>query len=127
MRRALVSLGCVLAGCASDPGPGASGGTADTGIVTTADGAGDGDGDADATEGDDDPSTGDGDGDGDGDDDPSDDGGGVKFDLAPIGDNSNNGCNVPWHNPCDDNDDDPWHALGINCPGELEFDVTFDG
>jgi hypothetical protein len=123
MRHALVSLSCVLAGCASDPGPGASGG-ADDGIITTADG--DGDGDPGDTEGDGDVSTGDGDGDGDADDDDDDGGGGVKFDLAPIGDSSNNGCLVPSHDPCDD-DNDPWHALGINCPGELEFDVSFTG
>jgi hypothetical protein len=126
MRHALVSLGCVLAGCASDPGAGASGGTADSGIVTTV-GPGDGDGDdGDTTgDGDDAPDTGDGDGD-DGDDDPSDSSG-IKFDLAPIGDSGNNGCLVPTHNACDDDSDDPWHALGINCPGELEFDTTFDG
>jgi hypothetical protein len=129
----LVSLGCLLAGCAVETGPGASSGTPDTGI-TTAEGLGDGDGDPGDTEGDGDggsagdgdgDSAGDGDGD-DGDDDPNDTSG-IKFDLAPIGDSSNGGCAVPSHDECDDDSNDPWHALGINCPGELEFDVSYTG
>jgi hypothetical protein len=110
-----------LAGCASDPSAGADGGTAGSGINTT---IGDGDGDPGETAGDGDP----GDGDpGDGDGDPSDSGGGVKFDLAPIGDLSNNGCLVPTHDDCDGASNDPWHALGINCPGEIEFDTSYTG
>jgi hypothetical protein len=119
MRHALVSLGCVLAGCMTDPAAGADGGTADGGIITTV-GDGDGDGNETTGDGDADP-TGDGDGDGDG------DASSIKFDLAPIGDLSNNGCLVPSHNECDANSTDPWHALGINCPNELEFDTSYTG
>jgi hypothetical protein len=31
------------------------------------------------------------------------------------------------HVACDDEDDDPWHAIGINCQGELEFEVSYTG
>jgi hypothetical protein len=130
MRNVLALLGCMVAGCASDPDAGADGGIAESGILTTADGPGDGDDDNGPGEtmddGDGDPS---GDGDGDdpsGDGDPTDTGG-VKFDLAPIGDISNGGCLVPSHDACDGNSNDPWNALGINCPGELEFDTAYTG
>jgi hypothetical protein len=96
----------------------------------------DGDTEEEAGDGDGDPTTaddnGDGDptaGDGDGDDDPSDDGDDsqTKFDLAGIPDaSSNGGCLAPDHDPCDD-DNDPWHAIGINCPGEWELTTQYTG
>jgi hypothetical protein len=132
MRRAcLLSLGCVLAGCAVETDSGASSGTPDSGINMTDQGPGE-EGGPGESEGDGDGDTnGDGDGDtnGDGDSDPTgdDDTGGIKFDLAPIGDNSTGGCAVPSHDECDEDSNDPWHALGINCPGELEFDTSYTG
>jgi hypothetical protein len=78
-----------------------------------------GDGDADPTEA----------GDGDGDGDPGDEGDDsqTKFDLAGIPDGSTNGgCLAPSHDPCDE-DNDPWHALGINCDGEWEVTTTYTG
>jgi len=82
--------------------------------------------------------TGDGDGDpttttttteGDGDGDPGSEGGaGPKFDIGGLPDASGaGGCLAPLHNPCDDDDDDYFHALGINCPGELEFVTSYTG
>lgn len=88
-------------------------------------GAGGGDSDTTDGEGGEDPTTGDGD-DGDGDDEG--DGSSTKFDLAGIPDNSSaNGCGAPIHTPCDDDDNDPWHALGVNCPGEYELTAQYTG
>jgi hypothetical protein len=125
----LATLALFTSACAVDAG--GPSGDVDDGILSqegpgTEAGGGDGDGD---------PSTGDGDGDdpttaGDGDADPDDDGGGsqTKFDLAGLPDaSSNGGCLAPSHNPCDDEDDDPWHALGINCDGEWEVTTTYTG
>ena len=28
---------------------------------------------------------------------------------------------------CDANSNDPWHALGLNCPDELQFTTSFTG
>lgn len=58
---------------------------------------GDGDGDGDGDTGDGDGDGGDGDGDGDGDEPP-----------CPL---------AEMLVPCDDQDDDPFHAIGLNCPG----------
>jgi hypothetical protein len=88
--------------------------------TTTTNGSGDGDGS---------PTTTNGMGDGDGDPDPTTTGGsGVKFDLAGIPDGGlGGGCAVPTHNVCDDDDNDPWHALGINCPGEYALTTAYTG
>jgi hypothetical protein len=125
-RRVVVLLGCSLVACGAPRDVGNSDET--TGIMTSAEDPGDGDpGDGDG-DGDGDGESGDGDGDGDGDDEEGDTAG-YKFDLSPFPDGEGNGsnCTVPVHVACDDEDDDPWHALGINCPGELEFDVAYTG
>ncbi len=67
--------------------------------------------------------TGDGDGDGDsvGDD-------GTKFDLGAWVDGAGSGfCTAPVHQPCDDQDADPWHAIGINCPGGYALTTQYTG
>ena len=88
--------------------------------------SGDGDGDpTTAGDGDSDASTTAGDGDADPDDGGDDSQ--TKFDLAGIPDTSGNGCAAPYHNPCDDEDNDPWHALGINCQGEWELTTQYTG
>ena len=89
--------------------------------------SGDGDGDPTTTgdgDGDSDPTTA---GDGDGDPDDGNDDSQTKFDLAGIPDTAGNGCAAPYHNPCDDEDNDPWHAMGINCQGEWELTTQFTG
>jgi hypothetical protein len=122
------SLGLVT-GCAKPVGAGAETsdgiGSLDQGndSLETDGGAGDGDGDGD---------TGDGDADtGDGDADPTDDddgGTGTKFDLAGLPDGgANGGCGAPIHSFCDDDDNDPWHALGVNCPNEYEITTAYTG
>jgi hypothetical protein len=65
--------------------------------------SGDGDGDGDTGDGDGDGDTGDGDGDGD-----TGDGDGDPIIPCPLQD---------AHVPCDDLDADPFHALGLGCPG----------
>jgi hypothetical protein len=113
---ALPLLGVLASACTGDPKGTSSGGADDAqgdGDPTAADGDGDGD-----------PTAGDGDG-----DDDDDDGGGsqTKFDLSGIPDASaNGGCLAPSHDPCDD-DDDPWHAIGINCQGEWELTTQYTG
>jgi hypothetical protein len=62
------------------------------------------------------------------------DGDGVLFD---VGDGSGDGdpceeggdcpdCEIPEHTPCDD-DDDPAHAMGLDCPGEQQLGVQVNG
>jgi hypothetical protein len=94
----------------------------------TEDGSGDGDGDTNPGDGDGDTTntTNPGDGDGDGDPDDGGDDSQTKFDLAGVPDASTNGCLAPFHDPCDD-DNDPWHAMGINCPGEWELTTAYTG
>jgi hypothetical protein len=36
-------------------------------------------------------------------------------------------CGAPDPVTCDDQDDDPWHALGLNCPGGPEVDGVYNG
>lgn len=87
----------------------------------TEDGGGDGDGDPSGD------GEGDGDGDPPGDGDPADSGGsGTKFDLAGVPDAGAGSCAVPAHTPCDD-DTDPWHAIGVNCPGEYPITTAYTG
>jgi hypothetical protein len=129
MKRCLILLGCSLTACISAQELGSSDDT--DGIITTAEDPGTGEGDGDTGDGDGDTGDGDGDGDptGEGDGD-GDDGSGTKFDLSPFGDgggNNNGGCQVPLHSSCDDVSNDPWHALGINCPNELQFTTAFTG
>jgi hypothetical protein len=134
MRVHVLVAGVFVSGCSSPAGPGAGGETG--GIFTAGDGDGDsgdadaGDGDGDGGPGDGDPGDGDpGDGDpGDGDPGDGDGGSGTKFDLTPVPDNSGaGGCQVPPHTACDADSTDAWHALGINCPGELAFTTSYTG
>jgi hypothetical protein len=130
---AALALMCTSA-CAVDP-VGTTSDASGGGILTqtnsgpgTEDGPGDGDGDTGDGDGDaDTTATGDGDGDADPTADAGDDGL-VKFDLAEIPDaSSNGGCLAPSHNACDDDSDDPWHAIGINCPGDWELTTAYTG
>ena len=51
-----------------------------------------------------------------------------KFDLGAFPDAPGGEiCAVPTHVPCDGNDDDIWHAIGVNCPGEPQWTVQFNG
>ncbi|MFV8752303.1 choice-of-anchor L domain-containing protein [Nannocystaceae bacterium ST9] len=63
-------------------------------------------------------------GDGDGDGDESN----TKFDLGAWSDGAGAGfCTAPVHQPCDDEDGDPWHAIGINCPGGYALTTQYTG
>ncbi|MFO7561904.1 MAG: choice-of-anchor L domain-containing protein [Enhygromyxa sp.] len=103
-----------------DPGdgdgdPGDGDGDPGDGDGDPGDGDGDpGDGDGDPGDGDGDPGDGDGDP-GDGDGDPGD-GDGDPGDGD--GDGDNNSCSLADNLvPCDHMDNDPMHAIGLNCPG----------
>lgn len=98
---------------------------------TPGNGDGDGDGDDDYGDslGDDslgDDSAGDDFGDDDADSDPTSN---TKFDLAGIPDGNENtaGCVLPDHQPCDHDSTDPWHAIGVNCPGEYQVTTQYTG
>ncbi|RMG93514.1 MAG: hypothetical protein D6705_18545 [Deltaproteobacteria bacterium] len=56
------------------------------------------------------------------------DGPDIKFDVGNFPDAPGGGmtCAVPEHVPCD-GDDDIWHAIGVNCPGEPQWTVQFNG
>ncbi len=52
----------------------------------------------------------------------------IKFDLGglpDLGDQLN--CGAPTAEPCDHLDDDPWHAIGLNCPGGQQVDGSQAG
>jgi hypothetical protein len=52
----------------------------------------------------------------------------VKFDLGglpDLGDQLN--CGAPTADSCDHLDDDPWHAIGLNCPGGQQVNGTIGG
>lgn len=36
-------------------------------------------------------------------------------------------CLAPLGTTCDQNDDDPWHALGVGCPGSMDAVTSFTG
>jgi len=36
-------------------------------------------------------------------------------------------CSIPDHVPCDNGTQDPFNAMGLNCPGELQVTATKDG
>jgi len=101
------------------------------------DGAEDGDGDGDDDGDDDDDDRDDDDDDNDNDDDDDDD---AKFDIGsvPDGGPADDGCpdddadgkcdcTIPEHVACDDGTSDPFAAMGLGCPGELQVDATFNG
>ena len=56
---------------------------------------------------------------------------GVKFDVGAQPDaaglETEGDCAIPAHTPCDHLDDDPWHAIGINCPGEFQVVTNYMG
>jgi hypothetical protein len=52
----------------------------------------------------------------------------VKFDLGAVPDGGQiNTCGAPSPVVCDGMDDDPWHALGLNCPGGPQVGGTYTG
>ena len=132
LRRALlvplcssVSLVLLAAGCSDDGGRD----TQETGVstVTNMD-TSSGPGDGDPSGGDGDPSTGDGDPSG-GDGDPA-----IpepKWDVGAMPD-SPDICLVPNHYPCDhlvfqNEEQRAWRALGLNCPGEFQAQIDYNG
>jgi hypothetical protein len=135
-RTLLASLGSSLAlaslsGCSDDSSgrdTGESTGVSEAEAEAEAETPGDGDGDE----------TGDGDqeGDGDGDDgdgDPTSDDGPYdpKWDVGTMPD-SPDICLVPEHNPCDhleypSEEAAAWRALGLNCPGEFQATIDYNG
>jgi len=46
----------------------------------------------------------------------------VYFDVGTLPDGGGNGCTAPPQVSCDDDDDDPWHAFSLNCPGGPQVD-----
>ena len=138
-RTSLVSLGSFLAlstalGC-SDDGSGRD--TDEAGVsmsasnttdsnTATPETTGDGDGDPETTNGDGDPETTNGDGDATDGEIPE-----PKWDVAEMPD-SPDLCLVPVHVPCDHLDfpseeQRAWRALGLNCPGEFQADLDYNG
>lgn len=71
------------------------------------------------------------------------DSGGVKFDLGEIPETSGAAtgtldcdqdpnqpgcmCSIPDHAPCDNGTGDPFNAMGLNCPGELQVQASTYG
>lgn len=52
----------------------------------------------------------------------------VIFDFGAFPDVDGSFCGAPNPVSCDDEDDDPWHAMGLNCPGGPQVDdVSFSG
>ena len=52
----------------------------------------------------------------------------VSFDLGPLPDAPDVVvCGAPNPVTCDDEDDDPWHALGLNCLGGPQVDGEYNG
>jgi hypothetical protein len=134
-RTLLASLGstfalATFAGCNGDS---TGRDTGEEGInEAEAESPGDGDGDATTGDGDADPSgqeeqTGDGDGDPTGEETPFE----PKWDVATMPD-SPDICLVPQHFPCDHLDFPSeeaaaWRALGLNCPGEFQAQIDYNG
>ena len=66
--------------------------------------------------------------DGDDDDDEGTAGSPVVFDLGSIPDaGESNTCGAPPPVTCDGDDDDPLHAMGLNCPNGPEVDGVYNG
>ncbi|KIG16885.1 Alkaline phosphatase [Enhygromyxa salina] len=111
----LLSAGGCGGGAGQDTSPFATGTSTGTLTQTGASDTtgGDGDGDGDSGDGDGDP------GDGDGDE--------TLFDVAEGGgDGDGDGdCTLP-HVPCDAATTDPFNALGLGCPGELQINPSID-
>ncbi len=47
----------------------------------------------------------------------------VVFDFGAFPDVDTSFCGAPDPTVCDGDDDDPWHAMGLNCPGGPQVDV----
>jgi hypothetical protein len=132
-RHVALLVGGVWLGTGCDPaGRGGSGG--DAGIASFGDDGSGGDGSSasggaedggDGTGSHDDGDGSDGHGDGHGD--------GPKFDLGspdggvPGGDEGGPTCSIPEHVPCDAGTSDPFAAIGIGCPGELDVATSSAG
>jgi hypothetical protein len=46
------------------------------------------------------------------------------FDVGGVPDGGGSGCLAPPQVTCDGMDDDPWHAIGLNCPGGPQVDES---
>ncbi|MCH9681192.1 MAG: choice-of-anchor L domain-containing protein [Deltaproteobacteria bacterium] len=53
----------------------------------------------------------------------------IIFDVGEVSDLPPGSCFAPPQINCDHMDDDPWHALGLNCPGgpQVEGSITLQG
>ncbi len=53
----------------------------------------------------------------------------IKLDVAGVVDLSPSACVAPPPANCDHTDDDPWHAIGLNCPGgpQVEGEINYQG
>jgi hypothetical protein len=99
---------------------------ASAGADTSAGGTGTGTGGAPSTTATDDPSTPGSDGsEGGGSDDATSSP--VVWDVGVLGDVPGFTCGAPSVFPCDDGDDDPWHAIGLNCPGGSQVEGEVNG
>ena len=109
-----------LLGCSAPNGGGDTGfGEGGSGRETSGDAQGEGD----------DAGTGPFDGDEQGEDDDADgDDDASKFDLgAPPDAEAPPECLAPEHTPCDADSSDPFQVIGVNCPGEPQFEATYTG
>jgi hypothetical protein len=124
-----IPLGCEEGGRAREGvGTAGIGTSAASGATASDDGEGDGTGEAEGSSG--------ASSDGDGDHTAGGHDEGPKFDIgAPDGDGTEESgcetetcvCTIPDHTPCDAGTNDPFRALGLNCPGELQVDASTDG
>ena len=82
------------------------------------------------------PSADDDDDDDDDDDGDADEGDGSRLDIGDVSDGGDDenpdgtpseDCDIPEHEPCDDDTNDPFEAMGLNCPGEPEVDGEANG
>jgi len=51
----------------------------------------------------------------------------VVWDVGGVGDVPEVTCGAPTVVPCDSDDDDPWHAIGLNCPGGSQVEGEVNG
>jgi len=130
-------LGVLALACDPDDGRGSGGGPIGTGIGSVGMTATDGDSMGD-TSGDGGGTDSQGTGPGDGADADADDGAdGPKFDLGDAPETTgdppnceelgNCQCTIPEHTPCDGGTGDPFRAMGLNCPGELQVNASTSG
>ncbi len=134
---AAAGFGLLALGC--DPGDGrdsSGSGIASIGSFTAS--ATSGESMSAGTEGDDDPTEGGTAGSGDSETEGVDsNGSGPKFDLGEMPETTgpppdceelgNCECTIPEHVPCDAGSGDPFRAMGLNCPGELQVNASTSG